>query len=80
MTIDEIINGWDPLDLLSHAPQNEYHSEIEAIEALASKTTDSAILAEGIYNIFQKSFGTISFQKPLSECVEISKRILSSMG
>lgn len=50
--IKNIINDWEPIDLLSHAPDDEYHSEIKEIEKLLETTKRCTDLAEGIYNIF----------------------------
>ena len=71
-----IINDWDPINLLSHAPDDEYHSEIAEIENLLILTKDYLELAKGIYDIFLKSFGEVSFQKTVSECAGIAKEIL----
>ena len=76
MNVKKIINNWDPIDLLLHAPKDEYHSEINAIEkALALYSTDIE-LGNYIYNVFSKSFG-ITFDKSVSECVEIAQNILN---
>jgi len=75
--VKTIIDDWDPINLLSHAPDDEYHSEIREIECLLNSTKDYRELAEGIYNIFLKSFGEITFQKTVSECAEIAKIMLS---
>ena len=75
MTIKEIINLWDPLDLLSWAPDDEYSSEIAAIEQLIKTTNDYAQLGEGIYQVFLTAFGPDSFQKTKQECAEIAMKI-----
>ena len=72
-TIDE----WDPIDLLSHAPDDEYHSEIEEIEYLLRMIDDSVLLAEGIFNVFVKSFGKDTFNKSKEECQHIAQILLS---
>lgn len=71
-----IIDDWDPINLLSHAPDDEYHPEIEEIEKLINSTKDYLILAKGIYNIFLISFGKVSFQKTETECIEIAKKLV----
>ena len=72
-----VIDSWDPVNLLSHAPSDEYHSEIKEIEIAASSTTNPAELAEKIYTIFLKSFDAVSFQKTHDECTQIARKILS---
>ena len=55
--IKKIIDNWDPIDLLFHAPDDEYDSEIQQIYHLLCMTDDSADLAEGIFKIFVDAFG-----------------------
>ena len=75
--VKEVIDNWDPISLLSHAPKDEYHSEIKEIEELLKTTADCAELATGIYDIFLKSFGNVSFQKTHSDCVQVANKLLS---
>ena len=74
--VKRVIDEWDPIDLLSHAPDDEYHSEIEEIQHLLSITDDSTELAEGIFNVFVKSFGKDTFNKNKEECTLIAKKLL----
>jgi len=71
------IDNWDPIGLLSHAPRDEYHSEIEAVEHLLKSSKDLGELAIGIYSVFLQAFGEVSFQKSLSECRRIAHKILN---
>ena len=71
-----IIDEWDPIALLSHAPDDEYHSEICVIEQLLKSTTDTNTLALGIYDVFTRAFGDDVFTKTQSECVVIAQKIL----
>ena len=75
--VKKIIDDWDPIDLLFHAPKDEYHSEIEEIQYLLSATDDSAELAEGIFNVFLESFGKEIFNKSKEECKQIAQTLLS---
>ena len=75
--VKAVIDNWDPINLLSHAPSDEYHSEIEEIEKLLDSTKDHVKLATEIYNIFLKSFGSVSFLKTQAECTQIAKKIIS---
>lgn len=75
MSVKEIINKWDPIDLLSHAPDDEYHSEISEISELLKKSTDLELIADGIYSVFNKSFRG-EFSKTKDECRKIAKLIL----
>ena len=76
-TIKLIINDWDPINLLIHAPDDEYHSEIREIERLLKTTKNYTDLAEGIYDVFIEAFGNNSFKKSKSECRIIAQKILS---
>ena len=76
--VKTIINEWDPLDLLSHAPGDEYHMEIRQIEGLLESTKDATDLAKGIFNVFLEAFGGNVFQKSEMDCVEIAKLLLNN--
>ena len=56
MGIKHIIDCWDPIDLLYHAPDDEYCVEIMAIERLCKQTTNVNSLAAGIYSVFCRAF------------------------
>jgi hypothetical protein len=73
-----IVDDWDPLNLLSHAPDDEYHSEIKKIEQLFESKKEIDELATGIYNIFLNSFGESSFKKSKLECDVIAQKIIRS--
>lgn len=77
MSVKEIIDGWDPIDLLPYAPGDEYHSEIEEVEELLRVTRDCEVIADGIFTIFLNAFGENVFRKTRQDCIEIAKRILS---
>lgn len=78
--VKRIIDEWDPIDLLSHAPDDEYHSEIEAVQNLTRVTKDSDELAEGIFEVFLESFGREVFNKSKDECKRIAQSLLSRGG
>ena len=75
--VTRIINEWDPINLLCHAPKDEYNSEIEEIRYLLSMTDNSSELAEGIFDVFSKSFGDETFNKTKEECKLIAQKLLS---
>lgn len=78
--VKTIIDKWDPIELLSHAPNDEYHSEIKEIEYLLSLTNDPIELSNSIYEIFVESFGKDVFRKTKSECTQIAQMILLKTG
>lgn len=78
--ITAIINEWDPANLMSHAPDDEYEYEIGQIEeAMARGVIEPYGLAREIHAIFVKSFGEDRFTKSVSECRTVAGRILSAM-
>lgn len=77
MSVKEIIDRWDPIDLLSHAPGDEYHSEVEKVEKLLRITKDCEAIADGIFTVFVNAFGEDVFKKTKQDCIEIANRILS---
>ena len=78
--VKRIINEWDPIDLLSHAPKDEYLSEIVEIQNLLKKTDNLGELADGIWKIFVNSFSEEIFNKNKEECIHIARALLSSTG
>lgn len=78
--IKVIIDCWDPMDLLSHSPSDEYHSEITEIEDLINSSKDITELTEGIYQVFVRSFGENNFCKSRSECAVIARKIISAQN
>lgn len=77
-TIKLIVDCWDPIDLLSHAPGDEYDSEIAAIYQLMDTVTDSLELGKEIYTIFARSFGESVFQESFDSCIIIAQFIYTA--
>ena len=76
-SIKTIIDEWDPIDLMTHAPNNEYHSEIAEIEILLKRTDNICELATGIHNVFINSFNSDIFKKTYFECIQIAKKLIA---
>jgi len=81
-SVKAIIDDWDPIDLLYHAPDDEYNMEIAEIEQMVKSTGgDVRLLASEIYDLFLRSFGEVTFKTPYSECVSVAKKIIEgTMG
>ena len=79
MSIKKIIDDWDPVNLLSHAPQNEYHTEIDEVEKLLKGTKNCDEIAQGIYEIFLRAFGDNTFQCTIVDCMKIANEIIESI-
>ncbi len=76
--VKKIINSWDPIGLLFYAPNDEYHSEVEEVSRLLYMTDDSLELAQGIFDIFLRSFGEDNFNRSITECQIIAQTLLDS--
>ena len=74
-TIRKEIDKWDPIDLLSHTPSDEY--DIESREIFLKFQNDTEQNGMTIYEVFVKSFGA-TFTKSVNECIGIAKRIMES--
>ncbi|WML45434.1 DUF1871 family protein [Neobacillus sp. PS3-40] len=76
--IQEIINEWDPLDLLSlDCPDDEYESEIQRIVSATLNKDNADKMAEKINEILYKTFGD-DFKKS-NDCLQIAERILKTL-
>ena len=76
--VKSIIDNWDPIDIMSFSPDDEYEPEILEIEQLLCATNDVNELADGIYNIFRFYFNDI-FKNSESDCVIIAKSIIKEL-
>ena len=74
--VKTVIDNWDPINLLSHAPDDEYHSEIEEIDNLLCSTDNVIALSEGIYKVFLDAFGEDIFKQSKAECIRIAQLLL----
>lgn len=72
-----ILNEWDAIDLMSHAPDDEYNLEVKKIRTLLQKTSDVKELAKGIQEIFLDTCGSDVFKKTYEDCLPIAKKILA---
>lgn len=75
-----IINNWDPTNLMSHAPDDEYDLEINMIAELLRKTNNENELAKGIQNIFLDACGEVFFKKDFEDCLDIARKILKEFN
>lgn len=74
--ITTVINVWDPIDLLSHAPKDEYKVEITLIMEIMKDSDDVAQIARGIQKIFIDRFGDDVFKQDYEECLQVAKKLL----
>ncbi|MWV43395.1 DUF1871 family protein [Paenibacillus sp. HJL G12] len=75
-SILKILSNWDPLYLMSHAPDDEYSGEEQLIEDSLLQVHNERELGLRIQEIFTSQFDD-DFKKSLEEYCEIAKRILS---
>ena len=71
--IKKVIDKWDPIDLLDHAPSVEY--DIESREILLKFEQNMKQNGIIIYEVFSKAFGT-TFNKSVDECACIAKKMM----
>lgn len=73
----QIINEWDPMNFLSHAPDDEYEEEAKLVDELLEQTNDVHELANGLKIIFTRMFGD-DFKKAYEECLQIAYKLLAN--
>ena len=73
-----IINRWDPINLFSGAPDNEYERETEELLKYikTNKNLTKEALANKIYEIFSKAFNNDIFKDTIKDCLLISEQII----
>ncbi|HCC07745.1 MAG TPA: DUF1871 domain-containing protein [Clostridiales bacterium] len=72
-----IINEWDPIGVISYAPENTYEQEINIVCKYLEDVNSTEQLAEKIYEIFVRQFGTNIFNKKSEECLGVASKIMS---
>jgi hypothetical protein len=78
MSILKIIMEWDPQNLMSHAPDDEYEYEAQLIENALPTISDATYLAECIRSVFVGQFADDS-NKTKEECLLIARKILHTV-
>ncbi|PWI57781.1 DUF1871 family protein [Sulfoacidibacillus thermotolerans] len=73
--VASVINEWDPIDLMSFSPTDEYEVEIKMISEKMDSCSTAEELAREIHDIFQRQFRT-QFDKSLIECLEIAEKLM----
>lgn len=78
--VEKVINEWDPINLLSHAPADEYVREIEQVAVLLSKTTNIECIAMGIEDVFLKAFGSNVFRCSYNDCLCVAQKLVLELN
>ena len=76
--VKKAIDEWDPINLLSHAPEDEYDSEISDITRLIPTVKSVDELAQIIHRIFVKWFGadaTDAKEYSVDRCYPVAQKI-----
>ena len=78
--VKAIIDGWDPVDLLtcSHCPSDEYDDISMELAQILTFDTDVETLKNDIYNIFVRDFDAGTFDKSPHECETIARKIIEN--
>lgn len=75
--VKEIIDEWDPIDLLAmHCPADEYDEISLELEKMIAERVDLDSLTSAIFDLFVQAFGIPTFNKSLDECRKIAKKIM----
>ena len=74
--IKTIIDEWDPIELLSHCPFDEYDEISMELSQILNCNVDVEFLAKEIYNLFIREFGISTFDKSVDECALIAQKIM----
>lgn len=69
-----VINNWDPINLLSIAPSDEYEFEISQIYDRLPNIQNVNDLANLIYTVFKENF-EVEFKKKINDCMLIAEEI-----
>ncbi len=77
--VKTIIDDWDPIDLLSFAPKDEYDPISQTISKMVSKNDTVESIANIVYRVSLESFGEITFEKSKDDCMEVAKNIFHAM-
>ena len=73
-----IISEWDSINLMSHAPDDEYEPEVDEIMGALGEPIAPELLAAVIQAVFLQQFREDRFLCSKDECLMIAERILSS--
>jgi hypothetical protein len=73
--ITQVINKWDPANLMSHAPDDEYNFEVGKIEEFMKTENEPIKLAHAIKDIFYQTFGD-DVKYDLETYIKIANEIL----
>lgn len=74
--VQNIINEWDPIGLMKHAPDDEYEAEIIQIVDMLPNADTVEELAKIIRDIFVQAFGDDMFRKTIEECTIVARKIM----
>lgn len=79
--VKAIIDGWDPVDLLTccHCPSDEYDDISIELAQMLTSDTDVETLKNDIYNIFVRDFDAGTFDKSPQECETIARKIIKDL-
>lgn len=76
--VQTIIDLWDPLNLLTFCPSDEYTSEAEEIyKAMQEKSVTADELGLVIFSVFKKRFAE-TFTDSKEDCLQIAEKIISA--
>ena len=79
--VKAIIDGWDPVDLLTccHCPSDEYDDISMELAQMLTFDTDVESLRIDIYNIFVPDFDAWTCDKSPQKCETIARKIIENL-
>jgi len=72
--IKTVIDVWDPIELLAHAPKDEYDNE--SLQILQCYTENTEKLGKVVFDVFQKAFND-TFSKNMNDCIKVANSIIN---
>ncbi len=78
--VKEVVDQWDPIELLAFCPPDEYDMEVKSICAMIREDMDEDELARTIQKIFIEYFGSDTFDKNIHDCRVVAKTLKDKLS
>ena len=80
LLVKEVVDQWDPIELLAFCPPDEYDIEAKSICAILRKDINEDELAKEIQSIFIESFGSDTFDKNIHDCRVVARYLIDRIN
>ncbi len=78
--IKDAIDNWDPIELLSFCPDDEYDREINDLVRLYNNCDTVDTLTDKINDVFLKWFGDDVYTEDKEKCSDVARYIIESIN